>query len=162
MDNSTAQNTTIPYPDINQGMVPNVSQSSSTTSVVQPTTSPSDEKILQDLASQINGLNGDNNSNITPPAPSTQVQPMVDTNTQVQSVPQTQQPVIPEPEIPLPSPSTLNIPSMANEDLSNIQEANPINNLNPDGTLKDIVDNNLQDIIPDQKVPKALKEILRK
>lgn len=177
MDNSTAQNTTIPYPDVSQGIVTNQQNSSPQGAVLQPNTTstiptPSNDKILQDLASQIKNLNGSTDTPITttpdianvqtpipPVEPKTEVTPepvpTVDISAPVQEpVAETPSAPIPEPEIPssILTPAPVEVP----QDLSNIQEATPINDFNPDGTLKGVVDNNLQDIIPGEKVPKAL------
>jgi len=177
MDNSTAQNTTIPYPDVSQGIATNQQNSSPQGAVLQPNTTsttptPSDDKILQDLASQIKNLNGSTDTPITttpdianvqppipPVEPKTEVTPepvpTVDISAPVQEpVAETPSAPIPEPEIPssILTPAPVEVP----QDLSNIQEATPINDFNPDGTLKGVVDNNLQDIIPGEKVPKAL------
>ncbi len=177
MDNSTAQNTTIPYPDVSQGMATNQQNSSPQGAVLQPNTTstiptPSNDKILQDLASQIKNLNGSTDTPITttpdianvqppipPVEPKTEVTPepvpTVDISAPVQEpVAETPSAPIPEPEIPssILTPAPVEVP----QDLSNIQEATPINDFNPDGTLKGVVDNNLQDIIPGEKVPKAL------
>ena len=180
MDNSTAQNTTIPYPDMSQGVVTNQQNSSQQGVVTQPndvssSTTPgvADDKILADLASQIKNINDSTDTPVAPlqdfvttqpttipvepqvevapePLPTADVPaPVQEAVNQAQAIP------VPEPEItnPILTPAPLDIP----QDLSNIQEAAPINNLNPDGTLKGVVDNNLQDIIPGEKVPKALK-----
>lgn len=177
MDNSTAQNTTIPYPDVSQGIATNQQNSSPQGAVLQPNTTstiptPSNDKILQDLASQIKNLNGSTDTPITttpdianvqppipPVEPKTEVTPepvpTVDISAPVQEpVAETPSAPIPEPEIPssILTPAPVEVP----QDLSNIQEATPINDFNPDGTLKGVVDNNLQDIIPGEKVPKAL------
>jgi len=180
MDNSTAQNTTIPYPDVSQSTGINT-QSNPVGNTTQQATTLSDDTILQDLASQIKNMNNtteDLSSVPTTPSPVIEpqiqpdVQPMVDvSSTPVITEPTTQEstlqtdtttenqtiePVVPEPEIPpVLTPTPFQPPVV--EDLSNIQEATPINNLNPDGTLKGVVDNELQDIIPGEKLPKALQ-----
>jgi twitching motility protein PilT len=146
----------------------------------------SDEKLLEDLASQIKDLG--NNGMVTSDTPVSQpdVTPQpVEPSLQEETVSQI---IGPEQSVSLDSvqgdtpvestSSTVLEPDITNttdsvlpksepqplpiEDLSNIQEASPINNLNPDGTLKGVVDNNLQDIIPGEKLPKALKRTPKK
>ncbi len=93
MENSTAQNTTVTYPDFAQA-----------TTIVTPTP-------LSDSSKQ----------GVIPPVvpPTPVIEPIID-------------------------------------DLSNIQEALPINNPSNVAPLRSIVDNNLQDIIPGEKIPKAM------
>ncbi len=110
MENNTAQNSTVTYPDLSQVTPQNPSQ-------VQPVA----QSVPAPLPKDSNVLPSQNPATPTP----------------VSSIP-----VTPEPAL---------------EELSNIQEATPINDLNKDTTLKGVVDNELVDIIPGEKVPKALK-----
>ena len=175
MDNNTAQNGTLQYPDLTQS-VGNTSTpvvDTSTSSTTPPVPPPSDEKVLQDLATQIQAMNApepDNKSNVvdalagiptSPPPPSSAQAPVVEPSSQIPSVPVTQdaaaQQLIQSVESASPQPAPKEVAS-----LTNIQEATPINNpddLNkeePDVDLKGVVENDLQDIIPGEKVPKAL------
>ncbi len=110
MENSTAQNTPVTYPDFAQvtSVVPPISDTSQQ-GVVPPVVTPTPTPIEQKE---------------NPTSPIAQVQP-------------TQ---IPEPNL---------------DELSNIQEALPINNPSSTTPLKGIVDSSLQDIIPGEKVAKA-------
>jgi len=175
MDNNTAQNGTLQYPDLTQS-VGNTSTpvvDTSTSSTTPPVPPPSDEKVLQDLATQIQAMNApepDNKSNVvdalagiptSPTPPSSAQAPVVEPSSQIPSVPVTQdaaaQQLIQSVESASPQPAPKEVAS-----LTNIQEATPINNpddLNkeePDVDLKGVVENDLQDIIPGEKVPKAL------
>ena len=107
MENNTAQNSTVTYPDLSQ------------------------------VATQ------------NPP----QVQPMAQATPAPPMPPQSN----PTPVNPANAFPIAVTPEPALEELSNIQEATPINDLNQDTTLKGVVDNELMDIIPGEKVPKALK-----
>jgi len=107
MEDSTAQNTTIAYPDFTQD---------------NPVVTPVLNNIQQGVIPPI----------ITPTPLPPEPETLVQTNTAT--------PVI-KPNL---------------DELSNIQEALPINNADSETPLKGIVDNNLQDIIPGEKVPKAL------
>ena len=175
MDNNTAQNGTLQYPDLTQS-VGNTSTpvvDTSTSSTTPPVPPPSDEKVLQDLATQIQAMNApepDNKSNVvdalagiptSPTPPSSAQAPVVEPSSQIPSVPVTQdaaaQQLIQSVESASPQPAPKEVAS-----LTNIREATPINNpddLNkeePDVDLKGVVENDLQDIIPGEKVPKAL------
>ncbi|KKP66284.1 MAG: twitching motility protein [candidate division WS6 bacterium GW2011_GWE1_34_7] len=179
MDNNTAQNGTLQYPDLTQS-VGNTSTpvvDTSTSSTTPPVPPPSDEKVLQDLATQIQAMNApqpDNKSNVvdalagiptstTPPsaAQAPVAEPTPTTTSQIPTVPVTEdvaaQQLIQSVESASPQPAPKEVAS-----LTNIQEATPINNpddLNkeePDVDLKGVVENDLQDIIPGEKVPKAL------
>ncbi len=55
-----------------------------------------------------------------------------------------------------PPPFSSNPPTPSVEELSNIQEASPINDLNAQSALKGFAGDNLGDIIPGEKMPKAL------
>ncbi len=111
MENSTAQNTTVAYPDFAQTppVTPPLSDSSQQ-GVVPPVVAPTPLPPQPEMSK---------------PQPVAQVQPA---------------PVV-EPNL---------------DELSNIQEALPINSLNSEVPLKGVVDNSLQDIIPGEKVPKAM------
>ncbi len=171
MDNNTAQNGTIQYPDLTQsvGSVTTPSDGTST-SPTQPTP-PSEEKILQDLASQIQAMNTpapENESKVvdalsgipTTPTPADVSQaPVTPIPTQdIKDDPAAQQ-LVQSVESVAPTP----LPQQPVDNLINIQEATPINDPNdlnkqqPVTELKGVVENKLQDIIPGEKIPKALK-----
>lgn len=111
MENGTAQNTSVSYPDFAQA-----------TPVVPPVSDTSQQGVI---------------SPVVTPTP-TPIEPQ---GNPVASIAQVQ-------PAPVPAPNL--------DELSNIQEALPINNLNSTTPLKSIVDNSLQDIIPGEKVPKAI------
>lgn len=113
MENSTAQNTPVTYPDFAQ-----------VTSVVPPVSGTSQQGVIPPIA--------------TPTPTPIEPQQQGDLAAPVAQVQPTQ---TPEPNL---------------DELNNIQEALPINNLNSVPPLKGIVDNSLQDIIPGEKVSKAL------
>lgn len=167
MDNNTAQNVTLQYPDLSQstGVSPVVNTPTSalpvgnSTTTTQNSQAPSEEKILQDLAAQIKGIEQPSTPTPTPiPTP-----PVVETPVEIDTV----QPTVTPAKLETPTPSILDAPILTPlptpsppplEELDNIQEAtNPINDLNLDTGLKGVVDNELQDIIPGEKIPKALK-----
>ncbi len=181
MDNNTAQNGTIQYPDLTQstGSVTTPSGDTSTSSP-QPTPA-SEEKILQDLASQIQAMNTpapENESNVvdalsgipTSPTPAdvsqAPVTPTVEGSAVTNPIPtqnikedMAAQQMIQSVNSAAPTP----IPQQTIPTLTNIQEATPINDPNdlnkvePETELKGVVENKLQDIIPGEKIPKALK-----
>ncbi len=183
MDNITAQNTTIPYPDMSAGMATSTQNVSGVTPN-QVSTPNTDDKILQDLASQIKNLNSGNTdgstnttTNLPTPTPAetpilepeiaqqpvqapADIQPTISENIPAIAENTTEAPIptVPEPEIP-PVLTPAPVQPLTNEDMGNIQEALPINN---DDGLKGVVDNNLQDIIPGEKIPKALKRSPKK
>ncbi len=111
MEDNTAQNSTVQYPDLSQATTPIQTQPP-----------------VGDFTSQTPGVSDIPIPVIpTTPPPTTQVSP--------------------------PAPTL----QPAEEELININEALPINDLNKEVPLKGVVENELQDIIPDEKVPKALK-----
>lgn len=111
MEDNTAQNSTVQYPDLSQATTPIQTQPP-----------------VGDFASQTPVVSDIPTPVIpTTPPPTPEVSPL----------PTTLEPVV--------------------EELSNINEALPINDLNKEVPLKGVVENELQDIIPDEKVPKALK-----
>ncbi len=118
MDNSTAQNVTLPYPDLSQSIP------------VFPT---------NDTASQ---------GSVTPG----QNAPVLKVKEQIQTKPVSNVSTPPNTVLPTTPPQEPTV-----EDLKNIQEALPINDLNRGVELKGVVNNELQDIIPGEKIPKALK-----
>ena len=181
MDNNTAQNGTIQYPDLTQ------STGNSTTPIGDTSTTSStpipapEEKILQDLASQIQAMNTpapENESNVvdalsgipTSPTPADVSQasvtpsPTVEGSAVANPIPTQDikddaaaQQLIQSVESASPTP----VPQQPVANLTNIQEAIPINDPNdlnkPEPELKGVVENKLQDIIPGEKIPKALK-----
>ncbi len=183
MDNNTAQNGTIQYPDLTQstGSVTTPSGDTSTSSP-QPTPA-SEEKILQDLASQIQAMNTpapENESNVVDALSGIPTSP---TPADVSQAPVTPPPTVEGSAVTNPIPTqdikddmaaqqmiqSVNsaaptpIPQQTIPTLTNIQEATPINDPNdlnkvePETELKGVVENKLQDIIPGEKIPKALK-----
>lgn len=156
MDNNTAQNVTLQYPNFAQGTAntPVSDTTVNSTPTPPPVQSPTDEKILQDLASQIAAVNQTQTQPIQPeviPAPVIAEPPQL-LETLTPQVPMNS-------NIPLPTNNDILTPTpttVAPEELANIQEAVPINDLNKSTELKGVVDNELQDIIPGEKVPKAL------
>lgn len=124
MDNNTAQNGTIQYPDFSQSPNLVTPQSTVVNTPVQP------QPIVQPVTQA--------------PLPTPQSAPdLTQIEKELQSL---VQPQAPKPQV----------------DLSNLQEANPINDLDElkkkaQEELKGAVQNNLQDIIPGEKIPKALK-----
>ena len=158
MDNNTAQNVTLQYPNFASGTVNtpvvDASVNQSPTPSVAPVQSSSDEKILQDLASQIAAVN---QGTPLPTQPEVTPTPVVPEPTQPQDIPVLNVPI--NQNIPLPTNSdilTAMPTDVTTEELSNIQEAVPINDLNKSTELKGVVNNELQEIIPGEKIPKAL------
>jgi len=158
MDNNTAQNVTLQYPNFASGTVNtpvvDASANQSPTPSVAPVQSSSDEKILQDLASQIAAVN---QGTPLPTQPEVTPTPVVPEPTQPQDIPVLNVPI--NQNIPLPTNSdilTAMPTDVTTEELSNIQEAVPINDLNKSTELKGVVNNELQEIIPGEKIPKAL------
>jgi twitching motility protein PilT len=135
MDNNTAQNTGIQYPDLGQN-APNTGNVNTVTDL-SGISIPDPSQTIPSLTSNVPAAS----SPSTSPAPSdgTIVQP---------------NPTI-TPDQGLP---TLNVaPPEPQTNLDNIQEAVPINDPNDKRELKGAVENELQDIIPGEKLPKALK-----
>jgi len=134
MDNNTAQNSPIQYPNLGQNVnsAGNISAlSSDAPSVVQPT-----------------------NSATTPPA--NNPTPTVPQTSPTNTPPPTPQVPNADVSVPVSQPTVVAKPSEPKIDLGNIQEAKPINSPKEE-KLKGAVENDLQDIIPGKKVPKALK-----
>ena len=111
MENSTAQNTTVAYPDFAQS-------------------APSVTPVLDNTQ-----------QGVIPPVVQTTPPP-------TEPLANVSQPVAPVQPTPVIEPNL--------DELINIQEALPINNPNSETPLKGIVDNSLQDIIPGEKIPKAM------
>lgn len=186
MDNNTAQNGTLQYPDLTQN-IGNTTAPVADTTTSSPTPPPADEKVLQDLASQIQAMNApaaNNQPNVvdalagmpTSPTPTNTSQAPIKETPQVVTSPQPTMESSVSQSLPIKEDvaaqqliqnvaSVTAQPQTAPKEpvtLTNIQEANPINNpddLNKkkfDVKLKGVVENDLQDIIPGEKVPKAL------
>jgi twitching motility protein PilT len=160
MDNNTAQNSSVQYPNLTVDTSSLVGNSD--LNAVPPSTSSvqdQSEEILQDLSSQVQHLS-DDSASLTPQEPSS---PLLSEEAQVSPT----QEQIPEYKDVAAEELISNVEDVAREkidtspaDLSNIQEASPIIDTDrpiPETELQGVVPNELQDIIPGEKVPRALK-----
>ncbi len=134
MDNNTAQNSPIQYPDLGQN-------------VSNPST--------------IGDVNSSSISNTQPPTPINLNTPPV-SNPIPQDIPTAQPQIQPDTQAQQTNPlqdsvASTQVAPEPSVDLKNIQEALPINDPNDDRKLKGVVENELKDIIPGEKRPKALK-----